>query len=813
MVSSNKLYQKWWPRLERASRDEVQTRLVQEVAKRCDLALHWLGVSFEADHLNEFRQPSAQFFFSPEEIPELVSFLKKRFATDVEQILERAERICRHRFDLLGYNGLEYGPRIDWHLEPVHGKHTALKPWFKVRYLDFDEVGDHKVVWELSRHQHLLTLAKAYLLTREERYAAELIRQWYDWRQSNPYPLGINWVSSLEMAFRSLSWLWIRHLLERQPVVSEDFRRDLLRGLGLHARHISRYLSTYFSPNTHLLGEAVGLFFIGTLCPELPSAQRWQRQGWETILREAERQVQADGMHFEQSLYYHVYALDFFLHARTLAARNHIPIPEAFDCILLKMLDILARLGQAGTPPSFGDDDGGRVFDPRRDLPKHLLDPLVLGAAIFGRADLKSAVSDLTEEAVWLLGRRGIAQFEELPPARLWAKSVRFETSGICLMAGSQPKPYQLMIDAGHQGFGTAGHGHADALNLQLIVAGDAWLVDPGTFCYVSPGSERHRFRATRAHNTLEVDGTDQAEATGPFSWQSLPEVRVEQWVSGDTFDLFQGSHTGYCRLPEPVLHRRWVFNLKSRFFVVCDCAQGQGKHQLALSWCLAPGFRFSTRGPDFVGSHGSDSDCLAFVPVQDHRWSHQIATTRVSHVYGKSRLALVLRFVAHSDLPLEFAVVIARLEKLSQAGEAVGEFTRLGEDCDKPAVRGYRYDCHGERHYIFFAERGKHWSCGPWVSDARFLYCGLGPGDTQHWVLCEGGYVELAGRRLIDCGSVVAHCELKGRGAVNRALCSDESALIQLPNRLSAAEILYILVESGGWNGGFTESCAESAE
>ena len=188
----------------------------------------------------------------------------------------------------------------------------------KFNIWSFAEVGDSKVTWELNRHQHLVTLAKASGLTGDRRYADEILQHWRQWRAENPYPVGINWASSLEVSFRSLSWLWTYHLLQGSPEIA-DFREEWLRSLALHGRHIERYLSTYFSPNTHLLGEGVGLFFLGVLCPELAAAERWKALGWEIVLREAERQVQADGFHFEQSTYYHVYALDFFLHSAILA--------------------------------------------------------------------------------------------------------------------------------------------------------------------------------------------------------------------------------------------------------------------------------------------------------------------------------------------------------------------------------------------------------------------------------------------------------------------------------------------------------------
>ena len=227
--------------------------------------------------------------------------------------LDEAGRICRHRFDLLGYKDLDFGTPIDWHLDPVHGKRAPRKPWRQIPFLDFDQVGDHKIIWELNRHQHLVTLAQAG-------FRDEILAQWTHWQSENPYPIGINWASALEVAFRALSWLWVRHLIG-------DFHPDLIPALHLHGWYIERFLSTYFSPNTHLLGEGVALFSIGTMCPQIAEARRWLTRGWEIVLEQAETQVRPDGFHFEQSVYYHIYALDFFQFARNLAAKNAIASP------------------------------------------------------------------------------------------------------------------------------------------------------------------------------------------------------------------------------------------------------------------------------------------------------------------------------------------------------------------------------------------------------------------------------------------------------------------------------------------------------
>ncbi len=778
-----------WTRLAGMSWDEIHTRAGQEFSKRWDATVYHLGGGRAGERQQPMAARGASFFFQPEDIPRVATILYERLPQETGQIIAQAEQICRHRFDLLGYDDLHYGQEIDWHLDVVHGKRAPRRPWYKIRFLDFDQFGDHKIIWELNRHQHLVTLIKAYHLTRDERFARELAGQWYHWQRENPYPIGINWASSLEVAFRSLAWLWVYHLLAGCPALPQHFGEDLLRALALHARHIRCYLSTYFSPNTHLLGEGVALYFLGTLCSQFASAERWQSLGWRIILREAERQVQADGMHFEQSVYYHVYALDFFLHARCLAACNQAPLPSGFDRKIENMLEILAGISQAGVTPRLGDDDGGRVFNPRRNRAQHLLDPLALGAAVFGRADFKAASPGLTEEMIWLLGAQGVAKFDQLRPLSPSVASIRYEPSGLCVMADSEPVRRQLLIDAGPQGHGNAGHGHADALGIQVAVNGQELLSDAGTFCYV-PSNKRDHYRGTSAHNTLCVDGLDQAESNGRFSWRALPEVRTRRWVAGKTFDLFEGSHTGYTRLPIPMVHRRWIFNLKSRFWMVRDRVEGEGQHSLDIRWHAAPALGVQHMDSKVTVLAGDDKAGLAFLSPDGHGWSKELSRGNVSPVYGREESDLVLSFHRQAQLPAEMAILLLPLGFGS--GET-GTLTQATAGPESVPVHCFFYEMQHECSHIFFAECNRRWEFGPWSSDAAFLYCGVVPREgSVHWVLCEGSYIDAAGQRVVTCSRPVERWECVCRGTERLVFCSEESAVTQvLDNMIGRCELL----------------------
>src|SRR5205085_2785832 len=140
----------------------------------------------------------------------------------------------------------------------------------------------------------------------------------------------------------------------------------LLKFLYAHARHIETYLSTYFSPNTHLTGEALGLFYLGTLLPEFKRAARWRKLGARILLEQLERHVNPDGVYFEHTTYYHRYTTDIYTHFLLLAEANDEPLPDEarrkLEAKLTALCDHLLYITRPdGTTPYIGDDDAGRL--------------------------------------------------------------------------------------------------------------------------------------------------------------------------------------------------------------------------------------------------------------------------------------------------------------------------------------------------------------------------------------------------------------------------------------------------------------------
>jgi hypothetical protein len=598
-----------------------------------------------SDLLIHFRERTSPKFFASFSDPQAtIDDLRRRWPDAENQIVERADRIVAGYFDLLGFRDLNFGNPIDWHLEPVAGKRAPLVHWSRLNYLDADLFGDKKITWELNRHQYFITLGQAYWLTGDERYAQTFVEHVNSWMDQNPPKLGINWASSLEIAFRSIAWIWALHFFKGALPV-ETFSK-LCKFLYLNARHLETFLSTYFSPNTHLTGEALGLFYIGALMPEFKESARWRNRGLEILLAQLPRHVQPDGVYFEQSSYYHRYTTDFYLHLRVLLPNTDTPVPPVLDEKLRLLLDHLMYIMRPdGTTPLFGDDDGGRLlsfFDrPANDFRA----TLATGAALFERADYKFLAGDAVEDALWLLGPASVARLDQIAAATPQKQSVAFPSGGYYVMRdGWTTKSNYLLFDCGPHGTDNCGHAHADALSFELAVNGKTLLVDPGTYTYTGSKQMRDWFRSSAAHNTLTVDDESSSLSDGPFSWKTIARCECSSWITEESFDYVQASHDGYMRLAEPAKHTRSILFSKNGYWVLRDVVETAGDHELKARFHLDP--RVTLLPPEdntvrVVSENGGAPVLKISAFAGNIEWETENAS--VSECYGEKKEAAVL--------------------------------------------------------------------------------------------------------------------------------------------------------------------------
>lgn len=501
----------------------------------------------------------------PDPSPTLARLWGTPWAAEMQAL---AESFLAHRFPLLGRE-VSTGPQIRWRRDPERGLETPARYFRSIPYLDCSRSGDHKLIWELNRHQHLVLLAQAYRLSGRSQYLEEIQRQLESWMEQNRFQCGINWASALEVGFRALSWIWVYHLAGGD--LPEGFRRRWLRELYRHGCHLERNFSHYFSRNTHLIGEAVALHALGVLFPSFPRAARWARQGGEVVRRELGYQVRADGSHFEQSGYYHVYALDFFLLDYLLSGR-----PAERRPVLARMAEYLdALLGAGRSLPLVGDDDGGRVFHSYGRCTEFGRATLATCAVALGE-DREFAPADLYPQAVWWLGEEAWAAVAKTGP-RCGSRSRLFAGAGLAILRAG---PFEAIVDAGPFGAGRGGHSHSDTLSVVARYGGEEILVDAGTFTYVTDSAWRDWFRGSAAHNTVRVNGRNQAEARPWFGWRGQPLVRIREWASAESCDFLDAE----CRYGG-VLHRRRVLLLKPALLFVLDDVEGPEEALLEQFW------------------------------------------------------------------------------------------------------------------------------------------------------------------------------------------------------------------------------------
>ena len=555
---------------------------------------HIADSDLTADQVSQIIKPGHHFYRSVYDLAACLDALVARFPGEEARIVNAADRVCVGRFDLLGYKELSFGgPIPNWHLDPISGKTSARVHWSRINEVDAKATGDKKIIWELNRHQFFVVLGQAYSLTGDERYAecfSRLVRSWMD---DNPPKLGVNWLSSLELAFRSISWIWAFHLFRNSAHFTPTLLARMTKFLCAFGWHIETYLSTYFSPNTHLTGEALGLYLLGSFLPEVSDAEKWKRLGYKVLIDSLEFQVRPDGTYCEQASHYLRYTIDFYSNLLLLRRLEGSGVEPELETKLNQLFDCLLHVTMpGGETPNFGDDDGGRL---------HFLDgrpvtdfrpALALGAALLKRGDLKHAAGEPSAELLWLLGAEGLNAFDTTSPAEPAEKALAFPDGGIFAARSDwTDRADSILIDCGPHGFLNGGHAHADALSFVMAVDGVPVFIDSGTYNYTSDLSLRDRFRSSHAHNCLTVNDRTSSIPAGPFSWKTTARGRLIEWrITGDGTACFQGTHDGFADLG--VKYERSIDINFREGILVEDSVSGAGSNLYEVHFVLSPEFR-----------------------------------------------------------------------------------------------------------------------------------------------------------------------------------------------------------------------------
>lgn len=479
-----------------------------------------------------------------------------------------------------GYEYTDY--KTKWHAGFQTPNEWPLTFSYNLDYKQCDSIGDARTNWELNRHFQFALLAKAIFVEKRKGNSIELLledlsSQFYDWNKSNPFLHGISWTSVMEIAIRSISWMYTLAFLRKADVGSDNICTELETGILNMVDYVTKHYSRFSSANNHLLVESLSIGIAGYCF----HSKRWKTLAVNLLTEEITKQNYSDGVNKELSLHYQTFGMEAYALMSHVMKSNGDAIPESWLKMMEKQCEYVSHcMWREKAVIEFGDDDEGKILDLQGGDVFHPIYVLQLCSLILDKSF--SNFIDINETVRWLFSNDDIE--------RLKRKETYNPNKNRCFSEGGntflRDKNGHVLIGIDHAalGFGTiAAHGHADALSLQLMVDGKNILVDPGTFIYHCNLQKRNEFRKTINHNTLSINGKDQSEMLGAFLWGKKANCKLIEWKDEPNKATLIAEHDGYS----PIIHQRKVEWNNHNELIVLDKLSSNS--EWTVTWILSP--------------------------------------------------------------------------------------------------------------------------------------------------------------------------------------------------------------------------------
>ncbi len=438
---------------------------------------------------------------------------------------------------------------------------------YNLDYKQKDHLGDARTNWEKNRHFDWVLLAKAYYVTRDEKFFNELYNKVITWCETNPFLHGISWTSAMEFAIRSINWIYATAFLEKVDAhICQDERHVLLirllkNGIINITDYLTMHYSRYSSANNHLLVEAAAIGIAGYVF----NNASWQALALNILTEELPKQNYTDGVNKELSLHYQTFGMEAYLLMARVSGETQ------WNDMLCKESEFVAHsVWKEKAVMEFGDDDEGKILDLQGAEWHQWQWVLQLASLVTGAR--YSDFEYVCENTYWLFSEEEIESIKQKPIYDA-AKSRVFAEGGNSFLRDKENR-VMIGIDHAELGFGPiAAHGHADALSFQMMVDGSPVFTDPGTFVYHCWIEERDKFRATVNHNTLCMIAPDgqyknQSQMLGAFLWGNRAECKLVDYKLNDNVDVLVACHDGY----RPNIHQRcFNWNKVNKVLIIED--------------------------------------------------------------------------------------------------------------------------------------------------------------------------------------------------------------------------------------------------
>lgn len=442
---------------------------------------------------------------------------------------------------------------IDWHKDFISLKSFPITFSKKIN-IRKDPSLSAKNVWEANRLQFLPHIALNYNLTGEQKYLDQFIYLNTSWIEANPYLLGINWYSNIEINIRLINWFFCWEILKadelmaKSPKFESFVKEKWLPSIYQHCQYSYSNPSKYSSANNHLISEYAGLFIASSLW-KFNESDNWLKYSRKGLEKEIVRQ-HSNGINKEEAAEYIQFIADFFLIAYLVADKTNNPFSKIYVKTLHEIFEYIYSFTDIKTNfPKYGDEDDGKVVCFSTDKHFNNFKSLLTSASIIfkdSRYKSKSSGYDLKNEIFF--GKKGKEVFDKLDIEDENQKSTFYTKEGHFIFRKQQnQKEIYLHFDAASLGYlSIAAHSHADALSFILNINGIPVFVDPGTYSYHVGKMWRNYFVSTMAHNTICIDRKNQANHVGDTMWLDHYTCKILTAFQSDHIESVKATHDGY---------------------------------------------------------------------------------------------------------------------------------------------------------------------------------------------------------------------------------------------------------------------------
>lgn len=586
-------------------------------------------IKLKCSLINKFNS-NCEFLYKIENKQYYVYKLKSLYLNNL--IIKNADKICNHKFNLLGSEEKYLGEKLPWH-EDFKSKFTWENKFYKnIKIVDLFNNADVKIPLELSRFQHLFTLGKAYWISNDEKYSIEFKNEIDDWIQNNPVEMSVNWTCTMDVAIRSVNLICGYFFFKKSKSLDNNFWIEFNKLLYLHGGFIYKNLENQGQHNgNHYLSDLAGLIWLGIYFGDFivddnerkNNPKIWLDFALKEFENEMKNEINEDGTDYESSTSYHRLVTEIFLVTTILCDKNNINFSKEYMKKLEKMCEFIMDIVKPnGLSPIIGDADDGRFIVMsnyynwnRRDF-RYLL---AVAGEYFDRDDFRTIGKDYKEDALW------ITESFKSADIKIKFNSKAYIDSGYYILRNDR---VYCIIRCGELSCkGEGGHSHNDQLSFELNVDGEDFIIDPGTYVYTSDYENRNLFRSTKMHNTLSIDGYEQND----FDKYNLFYMKEQSFSRCKSFSdtEFCGEHYGYEK-KYGVKHER-KFNLINDKLIIEDKLVGNViDKKIYINFILDSGAKIKENGR-YIEIDKNNKKILLFTNNK-----YIIENSFVSYAYGQ---------------------------------------------------------------------------------------------------------------------------------------------------------------------------------